>query len=136
MGMRRVALGALAAAIMVVAPLSAAQAVPPSGGCPSGKWQVSIFPLNWELGDPMDPTGDNLLLQLGMAGTIEEFGSLEAGLEAFGFDSFEELYAAAVDPGYNKIDKNDDGVLCFKTHPEQGGQPAYIANAIDNAAHS
>ena len=83
----------------------------------------------------MDPTGDNLLLQIAITGFIEEFGSVEVGLEAFGFETLEEFYAAAVDPAFNKVDQNDDGVLCVKRFPEQGqGQPAYFANAIDNHA--
>jgi hypothetical protein len=84
----------------------------------------------------MDPTGDNLLLQIGIAGLIEEFGSIDAGLEAFGFGTLDEFYAAAIDPQFNKVDHNDDGVLCVKRFPEQGNQPAYLANAVDNAAHS
>jgi hypothetical protein len=117
-------------------PVGTAQAAEATAaGCPSEKWIVSAFPLNWEPGDPTDPSGDNLLLQIGIAGLIEEFGSVEAGLEAFGFETFEEFYAAAVDPAFNKIDQNNDGLLCVKPFPEQGqGQPAYNANAIDNHA--
>jgi hypothetical protein len=84
----------------------------------------------------MDPSGENLLLQIGIAGSIEEFGSLDAALAAFGFGTLEEFYAAVVDPSFNKIDHNDDGVLCFKQYPAQGGRPAYIANAVDNTSHS
>jgi hypothetical protein len=60
---------------------------------------------------------------------------LEDGLEAFGFETLEEFYAAVVDPAFNTIDQNNDGLLCVKPFPEQGqGQPAYNANAIDNHA--
>jgi hypothetical protein len=95
-----------------------------------------VFPLNYQLGDPIDPDGLNLLIQLGIAGTIEEFGSLEAGLDAFGFDTFDEFYAAVVDPAYNRLDRNDDGILCFKPYPSQSNLPAYLALAIDNTASS
>lgn len=135
MRLKRLTLGVviLAATALPVGSAQAADAT--AAGCPSAKWMVSVFPLNWEPGDPTDPTGDNLLLQIGITGTIEEFGSLEAGLEAFGFETFTEFYAAAVDPAMNKVDQNDDGVLCVKPFPEQSqGKAAYLANAIDNHA--
>jgi len=127
---------ALAGILSVLSAVGAAQADEPAGGCPSDKWEPSVFPLNWQPGDPTDPTGDNLLLQTGNAGTIEEFGSLEAGLAAFGFATFDEFYAAVVDPQYNTQDRNDDGVLCVKRFPSQGNQAAYLANIIDNRAQS
>lgn len=123
----------LGATALPVGTAQAAEAT--AAGCPSDKWTVSMFPLNWEVGHPTDPSGENVLLQIGIAGMTEEFGSLEAGLEVFGFETFEEFYAGAVDPAFNKVDQNDDGVLCVKPFPEQGqGQPAYNANAIDNHA--
>jgi hypothetical protein len=128
--------GVTCAALVALFPVTAATAAPPAGGCPSDAWQTSAFPLGWQPGDPMDPNGENLLLQIALAGLIEEFGSMAAGLEAFGFATLEELYAAAVDPGFDKVDHNDDGILCVKPFPEQGGQAAYLANAVDNASHS
>jgi len=95
---------------------------------------VSVFPLNWQVGDDMDPNGENLLLSMGNAAAIEEFGSLDAAAQAFGFATFEEFYAAAVDPDYNRLDRNDDGVLCFKAYPEHSSKPAYEFLAIDNRA--
>lgn len=133
--MRRV-LFIAATAVTLVLGATPAHADKPMGSCPSDMWHQSVFPLNWQPGDQMDPNGDNLLLQIGIAGIIEEFGSLEAGLAAFGFTTLDELYAAAVDPGYNKIDKNDDGVLCAKPFPSQSNKPAYLANAVDNTAQS
>ena len=128
--------GAVCAVVFSALPFTPAAAAPPSGGCPSHAWQTSTFPLDWEPGDPMDPTGDNLLLQIAVAGMVEEFGSVAAGLEAFGFATFEDLYAAAIDPGFEKFDHNGDGVLCVKRFPAQGGQAAYLANAVDNVSHS
>ena len=128
--------GACAALVTVVGAPGVAHADKASAGCPSAKWSQSVFPLDWQPGDPMDPNGQNLLLQLGLAGTIEEFGSLEEGLAAFGFDTLDEFYAAVVDPAHNRIDKNDDGILCFKPFPEQGNQAAYLANTVDNSARS
>lgn len=122
--------------ILVLGLVGTAQADKPSGGCSSDNWQQSVFPLHWRPGDPMDPTGQNALLQLGIAGTVSEFGSLEAGVAAFGFDTFENFYAAAVDPDYNRIDRNDDGVLCFKRFPAQSSNPVYTANTVDNTAKS
>lgn len=135
MRLRGLTLGAAILAAIAL-PMGTSQAADSTAvGCPSEKWMVSVFPLGWQSGDVMDPTGDNLLLQIAITGFIEEFGSLEAGLESFGFDTLEELYAAAIDPAFNKVDQNDDGVLCVKRFPEQGqGQPAYFANAIDNHA--
>lgn len=125
----------LATVALVAVNTPTARADIPVGSCPSDKWEESVFPLDWQPGEPMDPTGDNLLLQIGVAGTIEEFGSLEAGLAAFGFSTLEEFYAAVVDPEFNRLDRNDDGVLCVKRFPETGGQAAYLANAVDNTAH-
>ena len=129
-------LGAVSAALVLAFPFAPAAAAAPSGTCPSDAWQTSVFPLDWQPGDPMDPTGENLVLQIGIAGSIEEFGSLEAAVAAFGFATFEEFYAAVVDPLHNAIDRNDDGVLCFKRFPEQGGKAAYEVNAVDNTSHS
>ena len=126
---------ASAALLTMLYPVGPAQAEKPSAGCP-GKFQQSVFPLNYQLGDPIDPDGLNLLVQLGIAGTIEEFGSLEAGLDAFGFDTFDAFYAAVVDPVYNRFDRNDDGILCFKPYPSQSNLPAYLFNTIDNTASS
>ena len=134
--MKHVCAAASCAALLAVLPLGPATAAPPTGGCPSDAWQTSTFPLDWQPGEPMDPAGDNLLLQIGVAGTIEEFGSLEAGLQAFGFATLEDFYAAAVDPQFNQYDKNDDGVLCFKRFPANSNKAAYLANAVDNASHS
>lgn len=136
MNYRLLAGAACAALVTVVCHPGPAQADKPSGGCPGEKWSQSVFPLDWQPGDPMDPNGQNLLLQIGIAGTIEEFGSLEAGLAALGFATVEELYAAAIDPAFNQVDKNDDGVLCVKPFPAQGNQAAYLANAVDNTAQS
>jgi hypothetical protein len=133
---RLLAGAACAAMVTVVCPPWAAQADKPSGGCPSDEWSQSVFPLDWQPGEPMDPSGQNLLLQIGIAGTIEEFGSLQAGLVAFGFATLEEFYAAAIDPSFNQVDRNDDGILCVKRFPSQGNQAAYLANAVDNTAHS
>ena len=124
---------ASAALVTMLLPIAPAQADKPSAGCP-GNFQQSVFPLDYQIGDPIDPDGLNLLVQLGIAGTIEEFGSLKAGLEAFGFDTFDEFYAAVVDPAYNRIDRNDDGILCFQPFPSQSNIPAYLANTIDNTA--
>jgi len=126
---------AIAVASIVLGTAGTAHADRPVGTCPSDKWQESIFPLNWQPGDAIDPDGQNLLFQIGVAGTIEEFGSLEAGLAAFGFSTLEEFYAAAIDPAFVTLDRNDDGVLCVKLFPETGGQAAYLANAVDNTAN-
>jgi hypothetical protein len=133
---RLLAGGACAVLFTLMGAPGAAHADKSSAGCPSDKWSQSVFPLDWQPGDPMDPSGQNLLLQLGIAGMIEEFGSLQEGLAAFGFGTFEEFYAAAIDPAHNKVDKNDDGILCFKPFPVQGNQPAYLANVVDNSAKS
>lgn len=134
--MRRMFAAAAGAALVASIPLGPAVAAGPSGGCPSDAWESSVFPLDWQPGDPMDPTGDNLLLQIGLDGLVEEFGSVDAGLEAFGFATVEALYEAVVDPGFTKADHNGDGMLCVKRFPEQGNQAAYLANAVDNTSHS
>jgi len=125
-----------ATAVTPVLGATPAHAEKPLGSCPSDMWQQSVFPLNWQSGDQMDPNGHNPLLQIGISGLIEEFGSLDAGLAAFGFTTFHALYPAAVDPDYNRIDRNNDGVLCVKPFPSQSNNPAYLANAVDNTAQS
>jgi hypothetical protein len=133
---RLLAGGVCAVLVTIGGAPGAAHADASSPGCPSDKWSQSVFPLNWQPGDPMDPNGQNLLLQIGLAGTIQEFGSLQAGLSAFGFDNLEQFYTAVIDPDYNAKDRNDDGILCVKPYPVQGNQAAYLANAIDNNAKS
>jgi len=131
---RAFVLGA-ALAFSVAMPATTTQA-DPAGECPSDKWSVSVFPLDWQRGDPMDPNGENLLLSLGNAAAEEVFGSLDEAAQAFGFANFEEFYAEAVDPDYNRLDQNDDGVLCFKPYPEQSSKAPYEFLAIDNRAHA
>lgn len=135
--MRRVLAIAITVTVasVVLGTAGTASADKPVGACPSDKWQESIFPLNWQPGDAVDPDGQNLLFQIGVAGMIEEFGTLEAGLAAFGFLTLTEFYAAALDPAYNNVDRNDDGVLCVKLFPNTSGAPAYLANAVDNTAN-
>ena len=67
---------------------------------------------------------------------VADFSRLNRGCSAraFGFDTFDEFYAAVVDPAYNRIDRNDDGILCFQPFPSQSNIPAYLANTIDNTA--
>lgn len=133
--MRRQLCTAIVVASVVLGTAGTAQADKPLGNCPSDKWQESTFPLNWQPGDAIDPDGKNLLFQVAVAGTVEEFGSLEAGLAAFGFSSLTDFYAAAVDPPFNTVDRNDDGVLCVKPFPDVSRIPAYLANGVDNTAH-
>jgi len=129
-------LGAAGAALIAATSIAAPAAAAPTGGCPNETWQTSVFPLDWQPGDPMDPTGENLIWQIGVAGSIEEFGSLDAALAAFGFTTLEDFYAAVFDPAVDKIDHNDDGVLCFKPFPTQGNKAAYLVNSVDNTSHS
>ena len=133
--MRRQLCTAIVVASFVLGTAGTAQAGKPIGNCPSDKWQESTFPLDWQPGDPIDPDGTNLHFQMGVAGTIEEFGSLEAGLAAFGFSTLTDFYAATVDPALNTVDRNGDGVLCVKPFPDVSRIPAYLVNGVDNTAH-
>ena len=48
---------AIAVTSIVLGTAGTAQADKPVGGCPSDTWQQSVFPLDWQPGDPMDPAG-------------------------------------------------------------------------------
>lgn len=133
--MRRTLLVATAAASLVLSVSGTAVADMPSGTCPGDHWETMLFPLDWEPGDPMDPTGQNILFHNVVDGFPVEFGSLEAGVAAFGYSTLEELYAEVLLPGWMEFDRNTDGILCVKQFPSQGNQPEYVANAVDNTSH-
>jgi hypothetical protein len=133
MRIQALALSAVTMLAFTLAVTPPAQAAP-VGSCPPGKWMESTFPLDWQPGDPTDPNGENLILQSGVAGLVAVFGSLEAAMAAFGFESFDAFYAEIADPGFNKADHNGDGVLCFELYPATSNNPPYTQNTIDNTA--
>ena len=130
-----VAISTVAILALSLAAVPGAQASP-VGSCPPGKWMESTFPLNWQPGDPIDPSGENKIVQSGVAGLIAVFGSLDAAMQAFGFETFDAFYAEIADPGFNKLDHNGDGVICFELYPATSNHPSYTQNAIDNTAGS
>lgn len=116
----------LTAGLTVLA--SPAEAVKPVGGCPGVQWSATTLPANGS------DTSSRLWV-LTLAGLEQEFGSVDAGLEAFGVADLDEL-AALITAGALRVDKNGDGVLCMKDQPDTPGFPAYFFNGTDNTSHS
>ena len=124
---------AIAALSIVAAP---AGATSPARGCANGHWQMTSFPLRWAPGDPVDPDGENLMIQAGIAGLVEAFGSLDQASAAFGYADFDGFYAGIADPNFHAVDKNGDGTICFKAPPATGHQPPYVFNTVDNGSNA
>ncbi|MGI8658769.1 MAG: hypothetical protein ACR2K4_08420 [Candidatus Limnocylindria bacterium] len=104
-------------------------------GCPASASGFQPGPVNseWEPGDPI-PSGDLLWEQTVVQGAIAEGTTVEQLAEDLGLASVEELYAFALE-GWRGLDKNDDGLICFKPFPEhQNGHPAYFSNFVDSNA--
>lgn len=85
---------------------------------------VAHSSLDCRPGDPGDPARQNLRYALAVAGIIEEFGTLKAGLAALGMTTLPEFYAAVGDPNFPRLAENDDGVLCYKPVYEAPPFPA------------
>lgn len=121
-----------AAALILTTGLTAvatpAEAAGPVGSCPGDQWTATTLPAS-------GADTSSLLWQLTLAGMEQEFGSVAAGLEAFGLDSLDAL-AADITAGALTFDKNGDGVLCLKDQPDTPGFPAYLFNGTDNTSHS
>lgn len=105
------------------------------GDCPPSPSGFVMYPINGEIGDPAPTTsGIEQLWDDTIVGPFTEvFGSLEAGLEAFGFESADELYAIVL-AEWLSIDKNGDSNLCLKDLPNTPGTPPWVFNADDNNA--
>ena len=118
--------------LLLTASAGTASADKPSRGCDHGDWQESVYPLDWAPGEDFDPIGLNTLHQATLAGLEEEFGSVQAGIDALGLGDMDGLVAAEL-VGATKYDNNVDGVLCWKERPSS--QPAFIFNAVDNTSN-
>jgi hypothetical protein len=115
--------------------MSAASATKPSRGCDNDSWQTTVFPRDWQPGEDFDLNGLNTLHEATLAGLIEDFGSLDAAIEALGLGDLDGIAAAELS-GDLKYDKNMDGILCWK--PFRGSsdvQPSYYFNVVDNTAN-
>ena len=67
-------------------------------------------------------------------GVAAEGMTVEEAAAAFGFASAEDLYGVALE-GWRSLDKNGDGLICFKSFPEhQNGKPAFFSNFVDSNA--
>ncbi len=124
---------------LVVASLPLVGAAPalagPPGGCPPSVSGFVMYPFYGQLGDPAPTTpGVEPLWDVTIVGPFTEvFGSLEAGLDAFGFESADDLYAIVLGE-WLTIDKNGDRNICLKDMPDTPGSPPWVFNAVDNNA--
>src|SRR6476620_7886853 len=113
------------AAVMVVTcvltgtSVNVASAEKPSGGCDNSGWQQSVYPRDWVPGESFDPVGLNTMHQATLNGLVEEFGSVQAGIDALGLGDLDGVAALELQ-GDMKIDKNTDGVLCWKPFSTRG----------------
>lgn len=132
--MRRVILlsSCVALAIALLGPSTAAA----SGACPPSPSGFVLYEIHGSAENPgpapapgTEPLWDDTVV----APFVAMFGSLEAGLEALGFASADELYAFVL-AGWYSWDRNGDHMICMQDTPDTPGIPAYIFNAIDNSA--
>jgi len=54
---------------------------------------------------------------------------------AFGFADGQAFYEAIIGGNFDRIDGNDDGLVCMKPAPVNPSNPGYIFTAIDNVAN-
>ncbi len=114
-----------------------ASAVPAAAaeGCPASAsgFRPGSANATWESGDPI-PSGDVLWVVTVVQGAAAVGMTVEELAAAFGFASAEDLYGFALE-GWRSLDKNGDGLICFKSFPEhQNGQPAFFSNFVDSNA--
>lgn len=124
----------LATSLATGTSVGVASADKPLGGCDNDSWQTSVFPRDWAPGQSYDPNGLNTMHQATLNGLVAEFGSIQAALDALGLNSLDDVIALELQ-GSLKIDRNTDGVLCWKPFSPSGNKPAFILNAVDNTAN-
>jgi hypothetical protein len=126
-----IAVATTVAIVFTVAPMVASAT---ERGCPPTRSGFVLYEFFGQAGDPApalgaEPLWDDTIVEP----FTEVFGSLEAGLEAFGFESADELYAILL-AEWLAIDKNGDSSLCQLDLPNTPGHPAWVFNAIDDNA--
>ena len=125
---RLLAVGLTAALTLLAAP-GTAFADKPVRGCPSGPWTLAYFP-------PSPPApGENAHWDQIIAGLISEFGSLDAGLAAFGLATVDDLYTYVLTILATK-DHNGDSTICFKLYPPTSNVADYFATSVDNTSNA
>jgi hypothetical protein len=125
---RLLAVGLTTALALLAAP-GTAVADKPVRGCPTGEWTLAYFP-------PSPPApGENAHWDQIIAGLISEFGSLEAGLSAFGVATVDDLYAYVLTV-LAVVDHNGDFTICFRLYPPTANVPDYIATSVDNVSNA
>ena len=134
--MARLRISLLAAPVLLLAlsaPVSAA------GGCPASASGFRVGPVDWEWepGDPVPQPGTDLLWDVTVvAGAAAEGLTIGQLASLFGAGSVEGLYALVLD-GWRGLDRNGDGVVCFKPFPaHSNGLPAYFSNFVEGNSRS
>ena len=125
-------------ALSVVVAMLFVVVVVPSGAsalrtCPPRPSGFVLYDIVGTPGDPAPDPGEDALWDRFVTDAITAFGSLEAALEAFGFETEADLYAFLLE-GWRGWDKNADDHICIQDFPDTPGTPAYIWNGIDNSA--
>jgi len=133
--MRRRVVPLISAVLLVLAVASApAASADPIRTCPNAASGFVRYPIVGAPGDELPAPGVEPLWDLTAAGLISEFGSVQAGMEAFGFTSGAAFYAFLLD-GWNGLDRNGDDHVCGKRFPSVPGIPDYLFNGVDNSAN-
>lgn len=101
--------------------------------CPAEESGFVRYEIHGQIGNPAPDPGDEPLWDRFAIDAVTAFGSLEALIEAFGFESEADLYAFLLG-GWYGWDKNGDDHICIQDFPDTPGTPAYIWNGIDNSA--
>jgi hypothetical protein len=133
--MRRFALAlAISLSLSLVAAGVASASGKPDKLCPQSDFQPIALDTSWQPGDGVPDPGVDAWWDLTVAGFAAAGLTPADAAALYGFDSVEALYAS-VNGGILGVDKNGDGLVCWKGHPDQqNGQPPYFFNAIDNNA--
>ena len=101
--------------------------------CPAKPAGFVLYEIVGTPGDPAPQPGEDALWDRFVADAVTAFGSLDALMDAFGFETDADLYAFLLE-GWLGWDKNADDHICVQDFPDTSGTPAYIWNGIDNFA--
>jgi len=133
--MRRFVSLALGAGLLL-GPVAPVFAVRPDASCPDeSSGFVTVDQQGWWDNTVAGFVAEGIPVYIGgdpANGFTEEF---EDFAMAFGFADAQAFYDYIWGPQWQRIDRNDDLLVCMKPYPLTPGNPAYLFNGIDNTAN-
>ena len=104
-------------------------------GCPTDESGYTAVALNftWQHGDPVPGPGVDAWWDLLVAGFADEGQTPESIASSLGLGSVTELYELVL-VRTRPVDKNGDGLICWKAYPDEQRAVAHYYNLTDGNA--